>query len=65
MVIKAIMQARRILKTVQPDVVLGMGGFASGPGGIAAWLRGIPLVIHEQNAVLGTTNRKHFLLEIQ
>jgi UDP-N-acetylglucosamine--N-acetylmuramyl-(pentapeptide) pyrophosphoryl-undecaprenol N-acetylglucosamine transferase len=38
-------------------VVLGFGGFASGPGGLAAKLSGIPLVIHEQNAVAGTTNR--------
>ncbi len=34
-----------------------MGGFASGPGGVAAWLLGRPLVIHEQNAVAGLTNR--------
>jgi UDP-N-acetylglucosamine--N-acetylmuramyl-(pentapeptide) pyrophosphoryl-undecaprenol N-acetylglucosamine transferase len=38
-------------------VVLGCGGFASGPGGIAAWLAGTPLVIHEQNAIVGMTNR--------
>ena len=38
-------------------VVLGMGGFASGPGGIAAWLMRIPLLIHEQNAIAGLTNR--------
>jgi len=37
--------------------VLGAGGFASGPGGIAAWLLGRPLVVHEQNAVAGLTNR--------
>ena len=37
--------------------MLGCGGFASGPGGIAAWLSGAPLVIHEQNAVAGLTNR--------
>lgn len=41
----------------KPNVVLGMGGFASGPGGLAAWLMRKPLVIHEQNAVAGTTNR--------
>src|SRR5690606_4645516 len=38
-------------------VVLGFGGYASGPGGVAARLLGKPLVIHEQNAVAGTTNR--------
>jgi UDP-N-acetylglucosamine--N-acetylmuramyl-(pentapeptide) pyrophosphoryl-undecaprenol N-acetylglucosamine transferase len=38
-------------------VVLGMGGYASGPGGLAAWLLRRPLIIHEQNAVAGLTNR--------
>jgi len=37
--------------------VLGMGGFAAGPGGVAAWLLRRPLVIHEQNAAAGLTNR--------
>lgn len=46
-----------ILLKVRPDFVLGMGGFASGPGGIAAWLLRIPLVIHEQNATLCMTNK--------
>ena len=41
----------------RPRVVLGMGGFVSGPGGLAAWLCRRPLVIHEQNAVPGLTNR--------
>ena len=50
-------QARRALAKRRPGVVLGCGGFASGPGGIAAWLSGAPLVIHEQNAVAGLTNR--------
>ena len=53
----AVLEARRLLKRLQPCVVLGAGGYASGPGGIAAWLLGIPLVIHEQNAVAGLTNR--------
>ncbi|WP_091508743.1 undecaprenyldiphospho-muramoylpentapeptide beta-N-acetylglucosaminyltransferase [Microbulbifer yueqingensis] len=53
----AVMQARAIIKQVQPDAVLGFGGFASGPGGVAAKLCRVPLVIHEQNAVAGTTNR--------
>ena len=38
-------------------MVLGMGGFVSGPGGIAAWILRIPLCIHEQNAIAGLTNR--------
>ncbi len=53
----AILTARKILKSFRPDVVLGMGGFASGPGGVAAWTLGIPLVLHEQNAVAGLTNK--------
>lgn len=56
-ILKATWQARRILRQVQPDVVLGMGGFAAGPGGVAARLAGIPLVLHEQNAAAGLTNR--------
>ncbi|WP_395344742.1 undecaprenyldiphospho-muramoylpentapeptide beta-N-acetylglucosaminyltransferase [Ningiella sp. W23] len=55
--IKAVLQARKILKELQPDMVLGMGGYASGPGGIAAYTLGIPLIVHEQNAVFGMTNR--------
>jgi UDP-N-acetylglucosamine--N-acetylmuramyl-(pentapeptide) pyrophosphoryl-undecaprenol N-acetylglucosamine transferase len=56
-ILRAIWQARKALRQCQPDLVLGMGGFASGPGGIAAWLSGVPLVIHEQNAVPGMTNK--------
>ena len=53
----AINQAMRAIRKHQPEVVLGAGGFVSGPGGIAAWLLGRPLVVHEQNAVAGLTNR--------
>lgn len=53
----AVMQALRILQQVNPDVVIGLGGFASGPGGIASWLARRPLIIHEQNARAGMTNR--------
>jgi len=56
-IIKAILQAIEIIKKLKPNVILGMGGFASGPGGIAAKLLGIPLIIHEQNAKAGLTNR--------
>ena len=50
------------MRRIQPQVVLGMGGFVSGPGGIAAWLTRRPLIIHEQNAVPGLSNRilSHF-----
>jgi UDP-N-acetylglucosamine--N-acetylmuramyl-(pentapeptide) pyrophosphoryl-undecaprenol N-acetylglucosamine transferase len=56
-VMMALGQALRILLRVKPDVVIGMGGFASGPGGLASWLLRYPLVIHEQNAKSGLTNR--------
>ena len=57
MLLRALVQAWLILSEVKPQVVLGMGGFASGPGGVAARIRRIPLVIHEQNSVAGTTNK--------
>jgi len=53
----ALCQAHRAFSQERPDVVLGMGGYAAFPGGVMAKLRGIPLVIHEQNAVAGTANR--------
>jgi UDP-N-acetylglucosamine--N-acetylmuramyl-(pentapeptide) pyrophosphoryl-undecaprenol N-acetylglucosamine transferase len=53
----ALMQAISVIWRRRPSAVLGMGGFASGPGGLAAWLTRRPLVIHEQNAVAGLTNR--------
>jgi len=53
----ALMQALRAVRRHRPSVVLGAGGFASGPGGVAAWLLRRPLVVHEQNAVAGLTNR--------
>lgn len=54
---RAVGFAVRAVRRLRPDVVLGMGGFAAGPGGFAAWLLRIPLVIHEQNARAGWTNR--------
>ncbi|MBG6248963.1 MULTISPECIES: undecaprenyldiphospho-muramoylpentapeptide beta-N-acetylglucosaminyltransferase [Symbiopectobacterium] len=54
---RAVRQAQAIMKHYQPDVVLGMGGYVSGPGGLAAWLCGIPVVLHEQNGIAGLTNR--------
>lgn len=56
-ILRAILQARKIIKTYQPDAVLGMGGYVSGPGGVAAKLAGVPIVLHEQNAVAGLTNK--------
>ncbi|WED21430.1 undecaprenyldiphospho-muramoylpentapeptide beta-N-acetylglucosaminyltransferase [Vibrio sp. JC009] len=56
-IINAVRQAKQHINNWQPDAVLGMGGYVSGPGGIAAWLSGIPVVLHEQNAVAGLTNQ--------
>ncbi|NRF63412.1 undecaprenyldiphospho-muramoylpentapeptide beta-N-acetylglucosaminyltransferase [Vibrio coralliilyticus] len=53
----AILQAKKHMQKWQPDAVLGMGGYVSGPGGIAAKVLGIPVVLHEQNAVAGLTNQ--------
>ena len=50
-------QAILAILRFRPGVVLGMGGFVSGPGGLAAWLCRRPLVVHEQNAIPGLTNR--------
>lgn len=57
LIVRAVREALAILKSRQPAAVLGFGGFAAGPGGLAAWLSGRPLLIHEQNAAAGLTNR--------
>jgi UDP-N-acetylglucosamine--N-acetylmuramyl-(pentapeptide) pyrophosphoryl-undecaprenol N-acetylglucosamine transferase len=53
----ALYQSLRAMHRHRPAAVLGMGGFVSGPGGLAAWMTRRPLLIHEQNAVAGLTNR--------
>ncbi len=53
----ALLQSLGVILRRRPVAVLGMGGFVSGPGGLAAWLTRRPLVIHEQNAAAGLTNR--------
>ncbi len=55
--VKALFQSFMIMRKVRPSAVLGMGGFVAGPGGLVASLMGKPLVIHEQNAIPGLTNR--------
>ncbi len=55
-ILRAVCQARKIIKKIKPNAVLGMGGYVSGPGGVAAKLCGVPIVLHEQNAVAGLTN---------
>lgn len=57
MIVTALVKALSVIRRIRPDAVLGMGGFVSGPGGIAAWLSGVPLYIHEQNSIAGLTNR--------
>lgn len=57
MLLKALWQAYQVVRRLKPKLVLGFGGYATGPGGLAAWFAGKPLVIHEQNAVAGSTNK--------
>jgi UDP-N-acetylglucosamine--N-acetylmuramyl-(pentapeptide) pyrophosphoryl-undecaprenol N-acetylglucosamine transferase len=56
-VLSAVRAARRVLRQRQPRAVISFGGFAAGPGGLAARLAGVPLVVHEQNRAPGMTNR--------
>ncbi|MAD47001.1 MAG: undecaprenyldiphospho-muramoylpentapeptide beta-N-acetylglucosaminyltransferase [Oceanospirillaceae bacterium] len=56
-VARAVWQAKKIIKQINPDVVLGFGGYVTGPGGVAAKMLGIPLLVHEQNARAGMTNK--------
>ncbi len=51
-------RARRLIKKHNPNIVVGMGGFASFPMVMSAKRQGIPTVIHEQNAILGLANRR-------
>ena len=62
----ALWQAKRLISELKPVCVLGMGGYVTGPGGLAAKLSSVPLIIHEQNAVAGTANRAlaHFAVRI-
>lgn len=55
--LRSLAGAVRVVRRERPDLVIGFGGFASGPGGVAARLCGVPLVVHEQNAIAGLTNR--------
>lgn len=52
-----ILQARRLLRVVKPDVAIGFGGYPSFPTMVAASQMGVPTIIHEQNAILGRANR--------
>lgn len=57
MLARALLRAWRLVRVLRPAVAVGFGGFASGPGGVSARLAGVPLVLHEQNALPGMTNR--------
>lgn len=57
MLVASLINAVKVMRQVNPGSVLGMGGYVTGPGGLAAWLLRKPLLIHEQNAVAGTSNR--------
>lgn len=57
MIVGAVLQSLKVLRAVKPCCVLGMGGYVTGPGGVAAKLSGRKLLIHEQNAIAGFSNR--------
>jgi UDP-N-acetylglucosamine--N-acetylmuramyl-(pentapeptide) pyrophosphoryl-undecaprenol N-acetylglucosamine transferase len=56
-VVRGLLQSWRLVGAIKPDVAVGTGGYVSGPVLLAAWLRGRPLLIQEQNAYAGVTNR--------
>jgi len=56
-ILRALLQVIHGIRQFGPHAVLGLGGFVTGPGGVGAWLLRIPLVIHEQNAIAGLTNK--------
>ncbi len=55
--LQAFWQSLQVLRRVKPDVVIGLGGYVSFPGGMMAVLLGKPLILHEQNSVAGMANR--------
>ncbi len=59
---KGVMEALKILRNFVPDLVVGVGSYASGPLILAAWILRIPIVLHEQNIQPGITNRILFPL---
>jgi UDP-N-acetylglucosamine--N-acetylmuramyl-(pentapeptide) pyrophosphoryl-undecaprenol N-acetylglucosamine transferase len=56
-ILRAVIAAWKLLRRERPRSALALGGFAAGPGGIAAWLARVPLIVHEQNSIPGVTNR--------
>jgi len=66
LLLKAVRQARKVLEANRPSCAISFGGYVAAPGGIAAWTKGIPVVVHEQNRIPGLTNRllTHFSRKI-
>ncbi len=56
-ILVSLYRVMKVIRRFKPICVLGMGGYVTGPGGLAARLMGVPLVVHEQNAVAGFTNK--------
>jgi len=56
-VLRSLLQALSVLRRTKPRAVISFGGYAAGPGGLAAWLLRRPLIVHEQNRAPGMTNR--------
>ena len=54
---KSILQSRRLLKEWKPDIVIGVGGYVTGPALIAAWMLGLPTAVLEPNSIPGITNK--------
>ena len=57
MLLRAVWHARKLLEANRPNCAVSFGGYAAAPGGIAAWTKGIPVLVHEQNRIPGMTNR--------
>lgn len=57
LILKAILDCLLIYRKVKPEAVCGFGGYVTGPACVAARILGVKVVIHEQNAIAGTTNR--------
>lgn len=55
--LRAFWQALSVVRRIKPDVVVGLGGYVTFPGGVMAWLARKPLVLHEQNSVAGMANK--------
>lgn len=55
--IKGIFQSMKIIKTFKPELVIGLGSYVCAPVAVAGWLKKVPVVLHEQNAIPGLTNK--------